>query len=322
MTEFNTTQEIRLKVSTSNFTNGEGIKMSLEPLDENKASLGKKNTHASVTNGLAQHVFTIEALANELHIDITKIAFVAGWIDKDNDGVVEGDEVVYLKVKCFDVDKFIDEYKKIHTIWDQETHSYIQQTLKQKSILGLEHLLVDLKSYYAQKGICNLYYIAYMLATVKLETYDYIHHILFNPIAELGGDHYAEEMYDPVLGKNGNRRAIAVSLGNTIQGDGVKYKGRGFVQITGKSNYQKFTDKLGVDFVNHPEKAVEWNNSFNIMVIGMENGMFTNYKLEDFIDNSKKDYRRARQIINGLDRADVIKKYAEEFEECLIKAKN
>jgi hypothetical protein len=225
-------------------------------------------------------------------------------------------------VKCFDVDKFLDEYKKIHTIWDQETHSYIQQTLKQKSILGLEHLLVDLKSYYAQKGICNLYYIAYMLATVKLETYDYIHHILFNPIAELGGDHYAEEMYDPVLGKNGNRRAIAVSLGNTIQGDGVKYKGRGFVQITGKSNYQKFTDKLGVDFVNHPEKAVEWNNSFNIMVIGMENGMFTNYKLEDFIDNSKKDYRRARQIINGLDRADVIKKYAEEFEECLIKAKN
>jgi murein DD-endopeptidase MepM/ murein hydrolase activator NlpD len=100
MTEFNTTQEIRLKVSTSNFTNGEGIKMSLEPLDENKTSLGKKNTYASVSNGLAQHVFTIEALANELHVDITKIVYVAGWIDKDNDGVVEGDEVVYLKVKA------------------------------------------------------------------------------------------------------------------------------------------------------------------------------------------------------------------------------
>ena len=42
-------------------------------------------------------------------------------------------------------------------------------------------------------------------------------------------------------------------LGNTSAGDGVKYKGRGFLQITGKFNYQKISKSLGIDFVNKPE---------------------------------------------------------------------
>lgn len=44
-------------------------------------------------------------------------------------------------------------------------------------------------------------------------------------------------------------------LGNTpeIDGDGRKYKGRSFIQITGKYNYQDFSNYLGVDFVSTPE---------------------------------------------------------------------
>lgn len=41
-------------------------------------------------------------------------------------------------------------------------------------------------------------------------------------------------------------------LGNTEPGDGVKYKGRGAIQVTGKYNYQKISDAFGVDFVNNP----------------------------------------------------------------------
>ena len=41
-------------------------------------------------------------------------------------------------------------------------------------------------------------------------------------------------------------------LGNTQKGDGVKYKGRSFIQITGKSNYKKIGDKLGLDLINNP----------------------------------------------------------------------
>jgi putative chitinase len=49
-------------------------------------------------------------------------------------------------------------------------------------------------------------------------------------------------------------------LGNYDDGDGVKYKGRGFIQITGKSNYQRISTAFGINFVDNPEwlEAPEW----------------------------------------------------------------
>jgi putative chitinase len=44
-------------------------------------------------------------------------------------------------------------------------------------------------------------------------------------------------------------------LGNVKPGDGVKYKGRGFLQITGRANYTQASKDLGIDLVNHPELA-------------------------------------------------------------------
>ena len=44
-------------------------------------------------------------------------------------------------------------------------------------------------------------------------------------------------------------------LGNVKPGDGVRYKGRGFIQITGRANYTAAAKDLGIDLVNHPELA-------------------------------------------------------------------
>jgi putative chitinase len=44
-------------------------------------------------------------------------------------------------------------------------------------------------------------------------------------------------------------------LGNVKPGDGGKYKGRGFIQITGRANYTAAAKDLGIDLVNHPELA-------------------------------------------------------------------
>lgn len=49
-------------------------------------------------------------------------------------------------------------------------------------------------------------------------------------------------------------------LGNMEVGDGIKFKGRGLIQLTGRSNYEKITNTFGIDFIQEPEllKTPEW----------------------------------------------------------------
>ncbi|MDE5986843.1 MAG: hypothetical protein K2H16_06125 [Prevotella sp.] len=42
-------------------------------------------------------------------------------------------------------------------------------------------------------------------------------------------------------------------LGNTSKGDGVRYKGRGLIQLTGKANYKAYAEHCGFDVVAKPE---------------------------------------------------------------------
>lgn len=42
-------------------------------------------------------------------------------------------------------------------------------------------------------------------------------------------------------------------LGNTCKGDGIKYKGRGLIQLTGRANYTAYKKFCGYDVVAHPE---------------------------------------------------------------------
>lgn len=53
-------------------------------------------------------------------------------------------------------------------------------------------------------------------------------------------------------------------LGNTEPGDGVRFKGRGLFQLTGRANYRLIGDKLGLPLVEHPEIAAEPDNAVRI----------------------------------------------------------
>ena len=48
---------------------------------------------------------------------------------------------------------------------------------------------------------------------------------------------------------------LARRLGNTQAGDGKRFKGRGPIQITGRFNYRKYGDLLGIDLEAEPEQA-------------------------------------------------------------------
>lgn len=94
--------------------------------------------------------------------------------------------------------------------------------------------------------------------------------------------------------------------------------GRGYVQLTHKENYQKAGDKLGIDLVWNPSKALEPNIAAEILVQGMRDGWFTGKKLADYITLTKSDYAGARRIVNGTDRADLIAGYAKTFNALLM----
>jgi len=102
-------------------------------------------------------------------------------------------------------------------------------------------------------------------------------------------------------------------LGNTQSGDGPRFKGRGFVQITGRTNYTKWDQKLGIDLVDRPEKASVPATAAIILVRGMRDGSFTRFGLIDFIVGDRRDFFNARTIINGLDSADDIELIAKAY---------
>lgn len=48
-------------------------------------------------------------------------------------------------------------------------------------------------------------------------------------------------------------------LGNTQPGDGIKYKGRGYIQLTGKANYTIAGKELSLDLINNPSLLLQPN---------------------------------------------------------------
>jgi len=94
---------------------------------------------------------------------------------------------------------------------------------------------------------------------------------------------------------------------------GKSWLGRGFVQLTHKANYQKAKDKTGIDFVSNPNLAMVAKYAAAIIVRGMLEGWFTGKALKDYI-GAGTDYRGARRIVNGTDKADTIAGYAVVFE--------
>lgn len=104
--------------------------------------------------------------------------------------------------------------------------------------------------------------------------------------------------------------------------------GRGYVQLTHMDNYRKMAAITGVDLINHPEYAMVPSVAVKIMFDGMEHGSFTGKGFNDFIDEldesddlDRAEYKAARKIINGVDKADLIADYAIKFEHALRNAK-
>lgn len=154
---------------------------------------------------------------------------------------------------------------------------------------------------------------AYALGTAFLETGG-----TMQPIKEWGGPKYFHRMYDI----HGARPSKAVELGNTTPGDGAKFCGRGYPQVTGRKNYALAEKLFGVPFCSEPDRMLEPMNAGRVMARFMQDGLFTGKKLADYLPRegraSRGGFRFARQIINGMDRADDVAGFALEFQDALV----
>jgi putative chitinase len=176
-------------------------------------------------------------------------------------------------------------------------------TLAQSQVDGMNTILDETE----RLGYVDARWTAYMLATAYHET-----DRTMQPIAERGSgkdrngngedDHF--EKYDQ-----------RTSLGNTpaLDGDGAIWKGRGFVQLTGRANYETFQNLLNVPLLKNPELACKMDVAVRILIVGMIRGKFTGKRLQDYFNRTADDWINARKIINSLDRADDIAGYGKKF---------
>ena len=100
-------------------------------------------------------------------------------------------------------------------------------------------------------------------------------------------------------------------LGNTVKGDGERYKGRGCIMITGRANYAKYGRLMGIDLIKFPNKLEEpenavWSaciywNEMNLNVYADKGDMKTitkriNGGLNGY-DDRMKFYKRAKEVL-------------------------
>jgi hypothetical protein len=153
----------------------------------------------------------------------------------------------------------------------------------------------------SRNAMGDVRWLAYMLATAQHETAR-----TMQPIRERGGRAYLTRLYDI----QGERPALAQRNGNTTPGDGVRYAGRGYVQLTWKDNYVRASERLGIDLAGDPDRALEPRVAADIMFFGMAEGWFTGRLLCDYFNGPRADWLNARRIVNRLDQATTIRTYA------------
>jgi putative chitinase len=123
------------------------------------------------------------------------------------------------------------------------------------------------------------------LATIRAETES------FRPINEMKSkwntspDGHPFDLYD-------NRK----DLGNTGLPDGSLFKGRGFVQLTGRANYLKYGRQLGLadGLIADPERANNPEIAAQLLALFLKE---RERKIKEALLD--KDYKTARKLVNG-----------------------
>lgn len=87
------------------------------------------------------------------------------------------------------------------------------------------------------------------------------------------------------------------NLGNTIHGDGWRFRGGGYPQTTGRANYRKIGQVVGVDLEADPIRITDRDIAVQALIGAMRDGLYTGRKLSDY--SLPAQFAAARAIINA-----------------------
>jgi len=150
---------------------------------------------------------------------------------------------------------------------------------------NIEKYLPSVLKALKEKDLTDRHMVLMALATIKAESAG------FEPISEFksrwntspGGEPY--DLYD-----------FRTDIGNGKKGDGAKYKGRGFIQLTGKHNYTIYSKKLkiGTELIKNPDKANDPLIAARVLALFLKD---KEMRIKDAL--LRKSYKEARKAVNG-----------------------
>lgn len=124
------------------------------------------------------------------------------------------------------------------------------------------------------------------LEQFKIDTILRIAHFIAQVAHESGSFNYMEEI------ASGEDYEGVDDLGNVQPGDGIKFKGRGLIQLTGRTNYQNFSKAMNIDFIAKPELVAK--APYAILAAGW---FWDTNHINRHADND--DVERVTEVING-----------------------
>jgi len=150
------------------------------------------------------------------------------------------------------------------------------------------------------KNLSSTKHLAYLLGTAKAESDYSLQRWEADYLCGLYGKPYqnkpCQQALDYYRSTSGNK-VNYYNLGTDKRG--LPYFGRGLIQLTGKGNYQKYGDIIGVNLVDYPDTALIPENSYLVAVAYMNDRTRNTAKKStfDFVDEG--DLTRARRSVNG-----------------------
>ncbi|PTA68340.1 CHAP domain-containing protein [Deinococcus arcticus] len=214
----------------------------------------------------------------------------------------------------------------------QETAKTLGKSFTSSSKVHVEAILRHCK----KAGITDLNQVAYILATGIWESNGFT---ALREKYDSGWDpeDYFEQKYgcNPTKTLKSDNRRLAdgisaqtilakrrerniMELGNTKPGDGYKYRGRGYVHLTGKAGYTRAQKEIvepsgyKIDgkipnIVENPDLAASDRDLAGMIIAkGMMMGLFTKKRLSSYVTGANVDFTGARRVVNGTDSASLI----------------